>query len=437
MSASASDGGSDGNVRYVDPAAVRRAAEFSDEERAILHAINLKVAAAPSLDELMSFLFDMTGTILPCDRVSLAFLEEEGTRATAIWTRARYEPVLLEKGYAEDLQGSSLQQVVERGTPRIINDLEQYLSDHPDSGSARLLVREGVRASMACPLSVDGRNVGLLFRSSREKDAYDDHQVAIQLAIGERLSQSVEKAYHIEQLNAANQSYMEMLGFVSHELKGPVASMVLDGTVLLDGYRGELTAEQRKAVGKIIRKGEYLLGLVRDYLDLARLEGGELHLAARGDVDLVAEVVEPSLDVVQSLIDEKGMQLTRQWPDGGVVAECDPNLLKIVMVNLLGNAVKYGHEEGEIRVTIGRADPLVSVAVWNAGPGFPEGEHGRLFRKFSRLQTPDLLKRKGTGVGLYTSWRIIQLHGGAIQADSKEGSWARFRFDIPQPLAMA
>jgi len=76
----------------------------------------------------------------------------------------------------------------------------------------------------------------------------------------------------------------------------------------------------------------------------------------------------------------------------------------------------------------------VALAVWNEGPGFPEAEKSRLFRKFSRLQTPELLKQKGTGVGLYTSWRIVRLHGGRIRADSEEGHWAEFRVELPQPL---
>ncbi|NQT53403.1 GAF domain-containing sensor histidine kinase [bacterium] len=434
MRSPASSASSDRNVRYVDRVAVRRAATFGDEERAILHAINLKIAAAPSLAEVVGFVADMTAILMPCDRVSLAFVEEDGTRVTSYWTQAHYQPVLLAKGYTRDLVGSSLRQVIERGTPRIIHDLEQYLADHPASHPTRLLVQEGVRSSMTCPLIVDGRNVGLLFRSSRQKAAYDDHRVAIQLAIGERLSQSVEKAYNIEQLNAANRSYMEMLGFVSHELKGPVASMVLDGQVLMDGYRGQLSPEQAKGVGKIINKGEYLLGLVRDYLDLARIEGGELALTARPDVDLLGEVVEPSVDMMQAAIDDKKMHVVQQAGDGGVRAECDPSLLKIVMTNLVGNAAKYGCEGGEIRVSLQRHNGTVSASVWNEGPGFPESERGRLFRKFSRLQTPDLLKQKGTGVGLYTTWRIIQLHGGTIAADSEEGKWAEFRFAIPQPL---
>ena len=119
---------------------------------------------------------------------------------------------------------------------------------------------------MACPLVTGTRAVGFLGRSSREKDAYDSHQVQLQMAIAESISQSVEKAYRIEQLIQANHAYSEMLAFVSHELQSPIASMVTDARLLAGGYVGPLTEKQQEKLQRAIGKGEYLLGIVRDYL---------------------------------------------------------------------------------------------------------------------------------------------------------------------------
>jgi signal transduction histidine kinase len=69
--------------------------------------------------------------------------------------------------------------------------------------------------------------------------------------------------------------------------------------------------------------------------------------------------------------------------------------------------------------------------VWNQGPGFAQAQKNRLFRRFSRLDDPALKARRGTGVGLYNAWRIIQLHKGRITAESKQGEWAKFCFEIP------
>ncbi len=421
-------------VRYIDLARVTVPIhEFTADERSALDDVNHRVASGQSLSDVMDFVFESTLELFPCDRLSISFVQEDD-RVVSHWTRALYSPVILQPGYAEDLRQSTLARVRDTGHVRIIDDLEAYLAAKGSSSSTRLLVREGVRSSMTCPLSVEGRNVGFLFRSSREPNAYGMHEVLLHSALAERLSQAVEKAYRIEQLTAANQAYAEILGFVSHELKSPLGGIVMDANVLDQEYLGRLEPLQRERIAKMRGKAEYLLTLIKDYLDLARVEGSGFGFQPRGGVDFMADVVAPAIDVVQAQIEERRMSLTREVPDNPPAVECDPGLLNIVMVNLLGNAVKYGNEEGHIRLRVTSAERKLAVSVWNEGPGFPKSERSKLFKKFSRLQTRELMARKGTGVGLYTSWRIIQAHGGRMWADAEEGAWAEFCFEIPQPL---
>jgi signal transduction histidine kinase len=423
-------------LRYLDPFRGRGDAHrMSGEERSALLTINQKIAAKPSLNDVCDYLFETTQEVIPFDRIGLAFLEEQGGRLVSHYARAKYEPLLLTKGYVGELRGSSLESIVKTGQPRIIGDLERYLQDHPGSHSSYLLVREGVRSSLTCPLVVEGRVLGFLFRSSREKGTYGSHHVELQTAINERLSQAMEKAWRIEQLTAANHAYMEMLAFVSHEIKNPVASMVTDAKLLSGGYLGELDESQRDKVDRLIKKGEYLLDLVGEYLDLARIEGGELAVDPR-EVDVVAEVVAPCLDLVHSQLVASGMRLDLRLPKETVMAECDPGLLRIVLANLLGNACKYGKQGGEIRVAVVREPSRLEVSVWNEGVGFPPEDRAKLFRRFSRLNRPEFRGMRGTGVGLYTAWRIIQLHRGRIRARSEPGSWAEFAFELSQPLML-
>lgn len=423
-----------GVLEYVDAGARVLPAEFSAREREVLETINRRVAAAETLNGVMDFVFDASLEITPCDRLGLAFVEEEGRRVVSRWVRAAYAPLVLGEGYAEDMAGSSLAALLEGNRVRVINDLGAYQRGRPASRSTRLLLQEGVRASLTAPLQVEGRTVGLFFRSSRRPGAYAEREVRLHLAMAERLAQAVEKAWRIEQLEHANRAYTEMLGFVAHELKSPVASLVMDARALADGYLGEVDPAQRDKLLRMIGKGEYLLGLVRDYLDLARIEGGGLTLRPRADVNWVREVVEPAADLVRPQIDARRMRLELTPAAAVPPVECDVELARVVMTNLIGNAAKYGFPDGAIRVTAARASGALTVAVHNDGPGFPASEQGRLFRRFSRLQTPELLKEKGTGVGLYTCWRIVQLHGGRLRADSAPGAWAEFTFTLPQPL---
>ena len=429
----------DPGVRYVDPFHDARALQpISAEERTLLRTVNQKIAARPSLRDIVDYLFENTQGLIPCDRIGLAFLDEGARRVTSYYNRASYEPLLIDRDYSEDLRGSSLRAVLETGLPRIIGDLHQYASEHPRSHSSRRLVREGVRSNLTCPLSVEGRVVGFIFRSSREVHTYHSKHIELQMAIAERLSQAVEKAWRIEQLEQAQTAYLQMLGFVSHELKSPVASMVTDARILADGYLGELSSTQKVKLEGIVRKGQYLLDLVREYLDLAHVEGGELELRMRPNVDVGTEVIDPALELIWSQLEARDMRLVTEMPhEPRPLVCCDPTLLRIVLVNLLDNAIKYGREGGEVRVTVQITDSrhvrpeALRVSVWNEGEGFSMTDRNKLFRRFSRLDGGEAKNRRGTGVGLYNTWRIIQLHHGRVSAEAKKGEWARFWFDIP------
>lgn len=425
-------------VRYVDPFRDPRALlPIGGEERALLRTVNQKIAARPSLRDIVDYLFERTQSLIPCDRIGLAFVDESGERVTSYCNRASYSDLLIDKDYSEALHGSSLEEILRTGLPRIIDDLEVYLQSHPHSRSTRLLLREGVRSSLTCPLSVEGRVVGFVFRSSRQPHTYHTRHIELQMAIAERLSQAVEKVWRIEQLEESNNAYAQMLGFVSHELKSPVASMVTDALLLAQGYLGELTAEQTAKAQSIVRKGEFLLGLVSEYLDLARIDGGDPHPRFRPRVSINDDVIAEAVSIVRPQMEAHGMQLSLQLPEPPPSVCCDATLLRIVLVNLLDNAVKYGAENGAIRLTVsvtpalGDTPAKLALSVWNEGPGFSPAERNKLFRRFSRLNDPALRTSYGTGIGLYNAWRIVQMHKGSFTAESEHGKWARFSFEMP------
>ena len=408
---------------------------LSPEEQHVLDVVNKRIANGNSLVEVMDFLFDMTHVVCAWDRLGLAFAEEDGQRLRAIWARAKYDAMSLNTGYSEDLLGSSLEPILREGKLRIIHDLQAYLEANPNSRSTRVLLREGVRSNLTCPLHVDGRPVGVFFRSSREPNAFGEREVAMHLAIAERLSQAVEKAYRIGQLEEANRSYIELLGFVSHELKSPLASLISSGKLLTEGYLGELQPRQQDRADRMLRQSEYLLGLIGEYLDLARLEGGHITKNVAMDMDLVNDVIIPAVEIVEELASAKEIRIEPQIGTIPEVLQGDAGMLKIVIVNLLSNAIKYGNDGGRVRLSCEQlTDGTIELRVWNTGPGFSEADKKQLFRKFSRLPSPELMKRKGTGVGLYNCWKVMQLHKGKILADSEEGKWAQFTVLLPQPI---
>ncbi len=409
---------------------IRDEVDFSPEERKILGRINDRVAGGKSLTEILDYIFIEANLIIPCDRLDMAFVEDDDRRMVLRYVKARYKPVYLGVGFASDIAGGSIQKVFRSGYPSIIHDMEFHARNNPQSDSARLLVREKIRSSMVCPLVVENRPVGMLMCRSRRPGAYGEHEVRLQTAFARRLGQAVEKAYRIEQLSSAMQSYMEMLSFVSHEVKNPVSSIIMLGKTLASGYFGTMEERQREIVERMVKRAEYLLNLTGEYLNLAHFETGKFHLRPR-ETDFFKDAVSHSLEIIATMAEERGMRVETIIDPALPTVTCDPELMKIVMTNLLSNAVKYGNRGGLLRLTISAGDHRMLVSVWNEGPGFPESEKIRLFRRFSKLQTPELMERRGHGVGLYVTWKILQLHGGRIWADSRHGEWAEFAFEIP------
>ncbi len=406
---------------------------FSPEECSALETIHQRVAGGKTLYVVVTEVFEANQEVFPCDRMSLSFLEENDSRMVARWVRARYEPVFLGKGYAEDIDHSSLASVCDETKVRIINDLSRYLDTKPMSASGQLLVQEGVQSSITCPLIVDGRPVGFLFRSSRAPRAFDRHQALLQAALLKRMGWAVERAYRHEQLEAARQAYRELVAFVGHEVKSPVASISMDTRVLLGGYLGELSADQACKIQAIMFKAEHVLQLARDYLDLSRVDTISADPHFHETEDFAKEILEPAIELGASGLEERKMRLTCFFPSSVFRVSCEPELLRIAVANLLSNAVKYGAEGGEIRLEVERVEAGIRIAVRNEGAGFPASERSRLFRRFSRLHTPETKQQSGTGIGLYTVWRIARVHGGSVQAESEEGRWAEFTIRIPQP----
>jgi signal transduction histidine kinase len=416
---------------FIRPDALPGATALTDAQRLALDKINQKVAGTESLDAAMTLVADALREVCGCDRLSLHLLESDGQRIVARWVRASYQPVLIDRGYTQDLQGSSLRPILDKGLLRIIPDLDRYLAHNPESTATRLLVREGNHSSLTCPLLVDGRPVGILFASARRFRAFGLPEAQALQSIAERLGQAAEKVYRIEQLSTANTAYMEVLSFVAHEFKEPLASMLTSAQVMEQGFCGPLTPRQADRLASIRRRGNYLIGLVHEYLDLARLEGGELKLKVAADVDLAGDVIDPAVEYTEPARQDAGISLERVLPDPVPRVRADAALLRIVVANLLSNATKYGRRGGRVRLSVQREGQALHVSVWNEGQGFKPADRDHLFRKFTRLDDPAFKGVRGTGVGLYTAWRIVRMHGGRLEAESDYGHWAAFSFSLP------
>lgn len=419
-------------LKYISAHDVKIA--LSDKEKATLIHIDKHLLGCQTIDCLMEMLWNYARELVPCNRIGISFVENDGLRVTARLCKADYDNLYLGEGYTASLRNSTLKPLLDEGKARIIDNLESYLAENQGSQSTRLLLQEGLMSSLTLPLRVDDRAVGFLFISSKQPEAYQYSHASLVQAIVDRIAQAVEKIWTIRKLQQARTDYIQLLGFVAHEMKSPLASVMTLGHTYLDGYLGETDPLAVDTIGKMVRVSGYLVNMVNNYLGLSRLETGEMKFSPDEDVYFMRDVFNIAWDTVETRYSERGNTLNFERPETDYSLSADTGLLRIALINLLDNAVKYGYDGTEVLVTLKFEKGHLFFSVKNEGFGFTPEQSKKLFKRFSRLEQPGSEDRKGTGLGLYLTWWVIEKHCGTITPASEAGSWAEFTVDLPGAL---
>jgi len=221
-----------------------------------------------------------------------------------------------------------------------------------------------------------------------------------------------------EELAALNKTYLDLVGFVSHELKGIVATTIMNAAAVRDGLFGQINEKQKQSLESVTKNLHYLRETGRKFLDLSRIEKGELEVNKK-QVSLREDVFEPCLETFNAEIADKQMAVINNIA-AEIKVNGDLDLLHIVANNLLGNAVKYGLEKGKVVLISEDLADKVQIEVYNDSRPIREEELEKLFKKFSRLEDSKDKKIKGTGLGLFLAKEIITKHGGDIWVRPEE-----------------
>lgn len=229
----------------------------------------------------------------------------------------------------------------------------------------------------------------------------------------------------------------EFVFIAAHELRTPVAAMKGYLQLILDGTTGAIPDATRAFIEKVIASNQRLIQLVNDLLEVARSQAGRLTIKV-APID-IAPPIASTLDELKSLADEKSVTMTydASLPGGAALPQvlADADRVKEVVVNLVGNAIKYMGGAGTITITHefgvdAKGVPTLITHIADTGLGMSVEAQQKLFEKFYRVQTDKTKDIAGTGLGLFIVKEIIEKMGGTISVESEEGKGSIFSFGL-------
>lgn len=240
-----------------------------------------------------------------------------------------------------------------------------------------------------------------------------------------------------EAAEAMTRAKGDFMANMSHELRTPLNSIIGFSELLRDEIPGPLNDDQRAYVSDILTSGKSLLGLINDVLDLSRVESGNVDLSL--DQVRPSQVISSAIGLVKEKAFKRGLTMDFQRTEAdNVTIEADERKIKQVLFSLLSNAIKFTPQGGRVSIRCEHDEartsygsPMLRFTVSDTGIGIGQGDMGKLFDDFSRVESPYLKRYEGVGLGLSVSRRLVEMHGGSIRADSVEGQGSSFSFTIP------
>ncbi|HET9051306.1 MAG TPA: GAF domain-containing sensor histidine kinase, partial [Candidatus Dormibacteraeota bacterium] len=416
----------------------------ADRQVDLLEEVSRRLTALPEMEATIEALLDVVGTYVPSDTATLFMVDRAGNlEARAARGYELGDLVLRAMPIGQGIVGW----VVANRAATIVGDSD--IDTRFTSGGAR-----GSRSMLAAPVSVGERVVGALTLVRRAPaEQFSDADLTLLATIGNSAGVALENARLFERERAVTERLLEVertLGFeqqilrrletydrvytqvvatVSHELKTPLMGIRGFAKLLADG---EADAEETREFGKEIHDNAVRLSsYVGDILDEDAVHGGRVQLDVAA-IDL-KNVVADALRSLDRPARASGHVLVTSIAEGLPRVAGDADRLRQVVVNLVGNAIKYSPSGGRVEISATADAGHVVVTVDDEGVGIPPAERERVFDRFYRVSSEATRGISGTGLGLSIVRGIVDLHGGRIWIDSPPGGrGTRFCVALPQ-----
>jgi PAS domain S-box-containing protein len=246
-----------------------------------------------------------------------------------------------------------------------------------------------------------------------------------------------EKKRYERRLKELDKMKSDFVSNVSHELRTPLTSIKGSVDNMLDGLTGQLNQKQVRYLARIKSNSDRLTRLINDLLDLSRIEAGRIEV--RPTTLPMAALAGEVAEYLKHLAAEKLIQIEVMAPDPSITVWADRDKVTQVLVNLIGNAIKFSPEDRTVTVAIeDNGTEWVEISVADTGPGILPDEMNKIFAKFYQVANTDKHRPKGSGLGLTISKALVEMQGGKIWVESEIGKGAKFCFTLPaqKPLKL-
>jgi PAS domain S-box-containing protein len=315
-------------------------------------------------------------------------------------------------------------------TTTVASVTDEALSAVVDGDELQRLQKCHVKAMVIAPLKAGGRMLGTI-TVARASGSFSEIDEALVTEFARRIALAADNAILYERARLANQAKSDFLAVMSHELRTPLTTVMGYTDLLLGGVSGALTDQARTYADRIKAAALHLLGLIEQILIYTRTEvGREQVQTERVFVDYV---LRDAAALIEPVAAEKGLRFRCKTPEQPVYLDTDMVKLRQVLVNLLGNAVKFT-DEGDVVLEARATDARVQFLVHDTGIGIAPEHIERVFDSFWQVDQSSTRRAGGTGLGLSVARRLARLLGGDVSVASSPGVGTTFTLTLPRVL---
>jgi signal transduction histidine kinase len=331
----------------------------------------------------------------------------------------------------EPERGTVAGRVLLEGKPIHIADVQA----DPEFTMKEIIQKTGFHTILGVPLLREGNPIGVIILGRTAVRPFSEKQIELANTFADQAVIAIENVRLFEeiqeksrQVEEASKHKSQFLANMSHELRTPLNAILGYAELVLDGIYGDAPEKMRNVLERIQTNGKHLLGLINDVLDLSKIEAGQLVLTLN-DYS-IKDMMQGVYVAIEPLAGNKKLGFKLEVPSNLPPARGDERRLSQVLLNLVGNAIKFT-DIGEVAMKAAAANGSYTIAVTDTGPGIAEADQAKIFEEFQQSESTHTKAKGGTGLGLAIAKRIVEMHGGRLWVESRLGSGSTFFFTIP------